>query len=347
MRISIANVQAPFVKGGAEYLADSLAQKLEERGHQVACVRIPFKWYPPQTILEHVLACRMLRIQSGNPDLVIALKFPAYVLPFAHKKVWLLHQFRQAYELWGTPHQGIPNTPEGRRIRDMIMQADNVYLREAKEIYTNSRIVARRLQHYNGIGVNGVLYPPLLRPEIYRCADFGDYFFYPSRLNSIKRQALAIEAMRFVKSGFRLVLAGKADQELYLDDLRTLVKQHKLEDRVTLLGWISEQEKADLMANCYAALYIPYDEDSYGYVTLEAFHSAKPVITLSDSGGTDEVIENGVNGLILPPTAEALAAGMEELWSARQRTVHMGQAAQATLERHNIRWDHILERLVA
>ena len=44
---------------------------------------------------------------------------------------------------------------------------------------------------------------------------------------------------------------------------------------MTFLGWISEQEKADLMANCYAALYIPYDEDSYGYVTLEAFHSAK------------------------------------------------------------------------
>jgi glycosyltransferase involved in cell wall biosynthesis len=347
MRISIVNVQAPFVKGGAEYLADSLAQKLEERGHQVACVRIPFKWYPPQIILEHVLACRMLRLETGNPDLVIALKFPAYLLPFEHKKVWLLHQFRQAYELWDTPHQGIPNTPEGRRIREMIIEADNLYLPQAKEIYTNSRIVARRLQQYNGIGVNGVLYPPLLRPEIYRCADFGNYFFYPSRMNSMKRQALAIEAMRFVKSGFRLVLAGKADQELYLGDLRNLVKRHKLEDRVTLLGWISEQEKADLMANCYAALYIPYDEDSYGYVTLEAFHSAKPVITLSDSGGTEEVIENGVNGLIVPPTAEALAAGMEELWSSRQRTVHMGQAAQATLERYNIRWDHILERLVA
>src|SRR5205807_2882333 len=119
------------------------------------------------------------------------------------------------------------------------------------------------------------------------------------------------------------------------------VKRHQLEDRVTLLGWISEQEKADLMAHCYAALYIPYDEDSYGYVTLEAFHSHKPVITLSDSGGTDEVIAHGVNGLILPPTAEALAAGMEELWAARSCTMQMGEAAHATLERHHIRWDHI------
>jgi len=347
MKIAIVNVQAPFVRGGAEYLADSLAQKLEERGHQVATVRIPFKWYPPETLLDHVVGFRMLRIQSGNPDLVIALKFPAYTLAFPHKKVWLLHQFRQAYELWGTAHQAFSNTPEGRRVRDMIIQADNLSLREAKELYTNSRIVARRLQQYNGITADGVLYPPLLRPEIFRCADFGDYFFYPSRLNTMKRQALAIEAMRFVRSGFRLVLAGKADQDLYLDELQSLVQQHGLQDRVTLLGWISDEQKADLMAHCYAALYIPYEEDSYGYVTLEAFHSGKPVLTLRDSGGTDEIITHGENGLILPPTPEALAAGMEELWASRQRTEEMGQAAQATIERYQIHWDHILERLAA
>jgi glycosyltransferase involved in cell wall biosynthesis len=347
MRITIVNVQAPFVQGGAEYLADSLAQKMEERGHQVAKVRIPFKWYPPETLLEHVLAYRMLHIQSGNPDLVIALKFPAYILPFPRKKLWLLHQFRQVYELWGTVHQSLPNTREGRRVRDMIIQADNVYLREAREIYTNSRIVARRLQHYNGIAADGVLYPPLLRPEIFRRGDFGDYFFYPSRLNQMKRQALAIEAMRFVRSGFRLVLAGKADQDTYLDELRSLVKQHRLQDKVTLLGWISEEEKAGLMAHCYAALYIPYEEDSYGYVTLEAFHSGKPVLTLRDSGGTDEIITHGENGLILPPSPEALAAGMEELWANRERTRHLGQAAQATIERYQIHWDHILERLTA
>jgi glycosyltransferase involved in cell wall biosynthesis len=347
MRIAIANVQVPFVRGGAEYLADSLAQKLEECGHQVAKLIVPFKWYPAQTILEHLVAFRMLRVHSGNPDLVIALKFPAYFLPFPHKKVWLLHQFRQVYELWGTPHQGFPNTPEGRRIRDMIFHADNLYLREAKEIYTNSRLVARRLQRYNGIGVNGVLYPPLLRPEIYRCADFGDYFFYPSRLNAMKRQALAIEAMRFVRSGFRLIIAGKPDQERYLDELRSLVQRYRLEGKVTLLGWVSEEQKADLMAHCYAALYIPYDEDSYGYVTLEAFHSHKPVITLSDSGGTEEVIEHGENGLILSPSAETLAAGMEALWADRRGAARMGEAAHATLQRYNIRWDHIVERLVA
>jgi hypothetical protein len=49
----------------------------------------------------------------------------------------------------------------------------------------------------------------------------------------------------------------------------------------------------------------------------------------------------------VPPSAEALAAAMEELWAARQHTLRLGEAAHETLERCKIRWDHILERLVA
>src|SRR5438067_4450154 len=103
MKISILNVQAPFFRGGAEALADSLAARLQRRGHRAEVVRVPFKWYPAGAIPEHMLACRLLQVGAGDPDLVIALKFPAYLAPFAEKKVWLLHQFRQAYELWATP----------------------------------------------------------------------------------------------------------------------------------------------------------------------------------------------------------------------------------------------------
>src|SRR5262245_18683497 len=111
MKIAIVTNQAPFVRGGAEYLADSLAGKLTARGHLAEVVRIPFKWYPLSAVAEHVLACRLLRIDSGGPDLVIALKFPAYYAPFGRKRLWLLHQFRQAYDLWGTPYGALPDTP--------------------------------------------------------------------------------------------------------------------------------------------------------------------------------------------------------------------------------------------
>jgi glycosyltransferase involved in cell wall biosynthesis len=101
------------------------------------------------------------------------------------------------------------------------------------------------------------------------------------------------------------------------------------------------------MADACAALYLPFDEDSYGYVTLEAFHSHKPVLTCNDSGGTNELIEDGLNGLILEPTPQALAAGMDSLWANKQRARDMGESAQQTLARHRIDWDYILDTLLA
>ena len=345
MKIAIVNNQAPFVRGGAEYLVDSLTARLRAHGHKVAIIRLPFKWCPPSAIVEHMLACRLFHVGAGDPDRVIALKFPAYLAPFDDKKVWLLHQFRQVYEQWGTPYAGMPDEPETRRVRDMIWRADNACLSRTKGLYTNSKIVAGRLRRFNGIEADGVLYPPLDRPELFGPGEFGDYFFYPSRLNPIKRQHVAVEAMRHVRSPFRLLLAGRPDAAAYGQELRERVERWGLGDRVQFLGWISEEEKARWMVGAFAALYLPHDEDSYGYVTLEAFHSHKPVLTFSDSGGTDEIVEGGVNGLVLEPTPEALAHGMESLWAARQRAREMGRAAHETLARKYIHWDHIVDRL--
>jgi glycosyltransferase involved in cell wall biosynthesis len=280
-------------------------------------------------------------------DLVIALKFPAYLTTFANKKLWLLHQFRQAYELWGGPFQDLPDTPEGRRVRDAVIAADNRFLREAREIYTNSRIVASRLKQFNGIQADAVLYPPLPNPEIYRSEAFGDFFFYPSRLSPAKRQDLAIEAMRHTRSDFKLVIAGKADDSQYEQQLRSLIARYDLQEKVQLLGWISEEEKASLFAKAFGVLYVPYDEDSYGYVSLEAFQSRKFVVTFTDSGGTDELIEHDRNGLIIEPSPLVLAEQMEHLWADKARARCLGENAYQTLADKGISWQRVLERLLA
>lgn len=347
MKVTIVSVQIPFVRGGAEYLADSLGEKIRERGHRVDQLRIPLKPYPVASILDHMLACRLLELRTGDPDLVIALKFPAYLAPYENKKIWLLHQHRQFYDLWDTPHRGYPDTPETCRIRAIVRAADNRCLSQVRALYTNSRIVANRLRRFNGIEADGILYPPLLNPELFRCGEAGDYVFYPSRLCGMKRQHVAIEAMRHVLSGFHLVLAGKADENSYQRKLEDLIGLHRLEDRITLLGWISEEEKARLMADAFAVLYLPVDEDSYGYVTLEAFHAAKPVLTFRDSGGIDELVEHGHNGLILEPTPEALSEGMERLWADRAGAREMGRAARQTLGHKRIDWDHVLDTLLS
>jgi glycosyltransferase involved in cell wall biosynthesis len=230
---------------------------------------------------------------------------------------------------------------------EALTRYDATFLPEAKRIYARSRVAADRLKRSNAIDTNGVLYPPLLRLDNGQGGDYGDHFLYVSRLNPDKRQALAIQAMRHVKSPFKLILAGQPDPETYGAELQSLVRLLDLEDRVQILGWVSEEAKSALLANACAVLYLPTDTDSCGYVTLEAFQACKPVITLTDSGGPTEIIDDSVNGLIVEPQPEALAAAMEKLWQAKTRTALMGRNGYDTFRLHDICWDHVVEALVA
>lgn len=344
MKISILNGQAPFVRGGAEYLAESLENRLRERGHDVCQIRVPFKWYPAECVAEHMAAARLLRVDAGSPDLVIALKFPAYLAPHGNKRVWLLHQFRQVYDLWGTEFGHLSDTPENRRLAEMVRKADTDALSGAKGLYTISGLVAERLKKYNDLTADGVLYPPLDRPELFGPGAYGRYFFYPSRLNEMKRQHLAIEAIARVPGDVRLVIAGKADEEGYGRRLRKLVDDLGVGHRVDLLGYVSEEDKARHMRECLAVVNLPYQED-YGYVTVEAFHCAKAVLTFNDSGGTNELVADGEAGLVTEPTAEALAAAMRRLADAPAEARALGDGALRTLGRKGIRWDAVLDKL--
>jgi glycosyltransferase involved in cell wall biosynthesis len=342
MRVAIVNNQAPFVRGGAELLAEWLHDKLEQHGHDAEIVRIPFQWNPPQRIVDHMLAARLVRL--ANVDRVVALKFPAYYVPHENKVLWLLHQFRQAYDLWGTPYQGIPNDPVGHRIRDAIIDSDRLYLGEARHIYTNSKIVGNRLKLYSGLD-SEVLFPPLFDTSSYRCEDYGDYFFFPSRITAGKRQHIAVQAMAGVKSAARLVIAGQAETPEDLSRLMSVVHEHNLESRVEVIPrWIDDEQKLRLLAGARGVVYLPFGEDSYGYVTLEAFQACKPVITLADSGGTLELIEDRRNGRVVQDVAE-LAEAIDELAEDRALAESLGRAALSTIDELGISWERVIRCL--
>jgi glycosyltransferase involved in cell wall biosynthesis len=345
MKIAVVNNCVPFVSGGAEHLANALVQKLNEYGHKALLVRIPFQWRTPEAIVEQMLACRCIRID--NVDRVIGLKFPAYYIPHDDKVLWLLHQFRQAYDLWGTPYQEIPSNAEGERIRNVIIESDNRWLRECRKICTISPVASERLKKFNGID-STVVFHPLLRSDHFRCEDFGDYVFYPSRITGGKRQLLAVESMKHVKSALRLVIAGSPETPADLQRIEASIRQHGLQDRVELLPrFISEEEKAHLLAKSLACVYTPYDEDSYGYVTLEAYHSRKPVLTCTDSGGTRILVEHEVTGYVAAPEPRAMAEALDRLFLDRRKTILMGQMGYDRMMSLKITWDHVIGSLTS
>jgi glycosyltransferase involved in cell wall biosynthesis len=345
MRIAVVNTQVPFVRGGAEQLAEWLVDQLLNRGHRAELVSLPYRWDPPHKLLEHALVARL--VQISDVDRVIAFKFPSYYVPHEDKVLWVLHQFRTAYDLWGTEFQVLPDTPDGRYVRRAIFEADNRLLGEARRVYAISQVTARRMCTFSGVKPS-VLYPPLGNGDAYYCGEAKNYIFFPSRLNAVKRQDLAIEAMRHVSSDVRLVIAGQADfRGNDAERLSKLACDPGLSGRVQLVpGWLPEQRKLDLLAHSLGVLFPPFDED-YGYVTLEGFLACKPVITCTDSGGPLELVEDGISGWVTEPDPRAIAEAIDRMATDRDQTARMGMNGRERIQTLGINWDHVIEELTS
>ena len=348
MRILIATVQVPFVRGGAEILAEGLRYALLEAGHDAEVVAIPFKWYPAERILDHMLACRLLDLTEScgaKIDKLIALKFPAYLVEHPAKRLWLAHQHRTAYDLWESPHADLLHQGIGSQLRAAIQQADRQAISHTNSVFTISRNVSRRLKQFCGLDSTPLYHPPA-REEDFFCASAENYLFFPSRLSAIKRHTLVVEALAKTTQPVNVIFAGVADYAPYAKELKDLARQHGVSDRVKWLGMIEQEELRKLYASALGVIFVPLDED-YGYVTLEAMLSSKPVITCTDSGGPLEFVLDKQTGLLAEPNSRALAEAMDKLWRDRTFARELGNAGRERYRSLGIDWDNVVASLLA
>ena len=347
MNILILNTQVPFCYGGAEVLAEDLEQQLLAAGHHAEIVKLPFKWYPQETLVNAILASKLLDLESANNvtvDKVIALKFPLWLVPHRDMSLWILHQHRAAYDLWDSGMSDLLAMPDGKALRDMIRREDNAAIAARDAVYTISGNVSARLKQYNRLD-SGVLYPPPRSKEAFRVDGYGDYFFFPSRITPMKRQELVIKALAQVSEPVKVVFAGEADSPAYQAQLQKLARELGVEGKIEWRGRVSEAEKLELYANALMVIFPPIDED-YGYVTPEAMLSSKAVLTVSDAGGALEFVEDGRSGRVVEPGVDALAEAMSEAWNDRSGVERMGAAARARVDTMDLSWDKVLKGLL-
>lgn len=344
MRIAVCSVQVPFVRGGAEMLSETLVEELIKRNHEVECVNIPFKWYPPKEIIKHGLLWRLMDITESNGtkiDLVICTKFPSYIVRHQNKVVWLFHQHRFAYDLYNTEYCDLKHFPDGEYVRNKLIDMDNISLKESKKIFTISKNVSNRLKRYNGLN-SEFLYPPPADAEKFHCNDYGDFIICPSRLDRIKRQDLLIQSMKYVKSKIKCKIVGKGPMK---GEYVALVKKLNLEDKVEFLDNTDRNDLIELYANALAVFFAPVDED-YGYITVESLLSRKPVITAPDSGGPLEFVENMVSGYVVPVEPREIAKKIDYLYENKDVAKKMGIEGFNCLKKMDISWDNIIRKLV-
>jgi glycosyltransferase involved in cell wall biosynthesis len=339
MRIAVCRPQVPFVYGGAEVVADQLVDELRLRGHETELVAVPFTWYPGTRVLDQAFIWRLLDLASGDGrpiELVIATKFPSYGIRHPNKVVWLVHQFRQAYDYDRGEYGQFSESPQDRATRLAVARFDAVALAEARRIFTISANVADRLKRY--CGFDAQVLPPPPQKLAYRTDGYGDFVLSVNRLDRAKRIDLLIEAVKR-EPGLRVVITGEGPERGRLEQLAA-----GLDGRVEFTGRVEAERLADLYAGCLGVYYAPLDED-YGMVPYEAFLSAKPVVTTLDAGGPLEVVRDRETGIVVAPDAGELAGAFAYLAAHPSQARAWGEAGRAVAER--ITWDACIEALLS
>ncbi|MFZ1829635.1 MAG: glycosyltransferase family 4 protein [Candidatus Competibacteraceae bacterium] len=343
MKIAIATVQVPFIRGGAENLANGLIKALCKYGHSAELITMPFRFWSPGEVLRSMNAWaseNFTKFDCGTIDKVICLKFPTYYLQHLNKVIWLLHQHRGVYELFGTPYGSVADRANDD-LRREIMQRDTAYLGDAKAIFTIAKQVSNRLKKFNTIDSQWLYHPPAQTDHFY-CSDQLPYIFFPSRLETLKRQELLVRAMAYVRSPVCAIIAGEGGLR---PQLERLIEELGLKSRVRLVGRVSTQEMLAWYANSLGVFFGPYDED-YGYVTLEAMLSSKPVITCTDSGGPLEFVVDKETGFVVEPVVEQIAEAIERLYSSPRKARDQGQAGLMRYRNLGISWSNVVNKLV-
>ena len=341
-RIIVCEAQVPFIRGGAEIHVRELVAQLRAHGYETDLVSVPFKWYPPEELFSHAAAWRLLDLSESagrTVDLVIATKFPTYFVRHPRKVTWLLHQYRAAYELAGTPYSEFAHTDLHIATRERLLDLDRTMLAESQTVFSNGRTVSARLARYNGLSSTPLYHPPRLASRLH-AGPSGDYVLSVGRLESVKRVDLIIGALATVPPGVRLCIAGTGTQREHFERLAASLG---VADRVQFLGEIDDETLIELYAGALAVVYPPFDED-FGYVTLEAFLSKKPVITTHDAGEPTEFVVDGVTGRVTAPDAAAIGEAIADLASHRAHAAAMGEAGYERAR--TITWDAAIERLV-
>ena len=382
MKIAVLSPSpVPFTIGGAEHLWWALVEHINlVTPHQAELIKVPS---PERTFWEVIDSYRRFcGIDLSHFDLVITGKYPAWMISHPRHICYMLHPLRglrdslEARRLQGyqSSYAGILRLQElmscnqGRReildelfeCLDRLRTDDSVCMDAwafpgelAREIvcfldsiglashaidryFAISQTVARRNGYFPSNRSVEVVYPPTNLKGLH-CAG-QHYLFTASRLDAPKRIDLLIQAMHKVKANIEFRIAGSGP------DHDRLAQFAQGDSRIRFLGHIANRELVKQYADALAVPFAPIDED-YGLVTLEAMLSAKPVLTTTDSGGPNELIQHKKTGFSVAPDPGAIAERIDHLCNNRDVAAQLGCAARDSVA--DITWENAITRLLA
>jgi len=304
--------------------------------------------------LSMVERCR--RVETSGVDLLISTQPGSYAAQHPNHMALMYHHHRVFYDLaeafvsagFAPADLHGECTAEVRRIDSELFTQVDGFLACSEEF-------ERRLRHFNGIESLGVFHAGIgFRAEQGQQPDLappGDTVLCVSRHEFPKRtemfaQAAAIHGRDAVMVGaggrmawtahlaWRWLAGGVAASDT--SDKETWLCQVPAEFQVVgepaeianlrIAGRLSTSELDAAYRNARCVVAPAFRED-YGLTAIEAMSHGRPVIVCADGGGLVDFVQDGVSGMVVEPTASAIAAAIEQLFDDPDMAAEMGRAA--------------------
>ncbi|OYR69619.1 glycosyl transferase family 1, partial [Halorubrum sp. E3] len=142
-----------------------------------------------------------------------------------------------------------------------------------------------------------------------------------------------VEGVAGADAAVDLTVVGRTVDESHVADVRRLVRERGLGDRVRFSGRLSDDELADALRASHV-LAVPSRYEGFGIVYLEGMSFGLPAIA-SRAGGASETVADGETGVLVDPDdPAAVARALDEFAADPDRLAAMGRAARRRYEAH-------------
>lgn len=341
------------------YLYDrKLVEHLCEAGDSVEIVSLPWRSYPAH--LADNLSLRLYRrLRDLSVDILLQDELNHPSLALVNQR---LRRLQPRYPLISVVHHLRSSEQHPRRLLPLYRAVERAYLRTVDGFIFNSGTTRQAVAALRGESeedkgesenlapLDGVIaYPAadhLPAPNeraaeeliSARGSDDG-----PLRIlfvgNLIPRKGLhnlIIALSRLPKAGWLLDVVGdEAVDRAYAAELRRQIGAAGLEGNICLHGRVSDSELAQRYRAAHLLAVLSYE--GFGIVYLEAMAFGLPVLA-SVYGGAGEIVDSGVNGLLVEPAdADGIAAHLSALAGDRARLAALGRSARRRYAAHP-RW---------
>lgn len=210
-----------------------------------------------------------------------------------------------------------------------------LFFSTAHKIIANSKATAKWVSQFGSFSKKIFVYYPVLKsvpdaknaPQISNRRDSGINLLCVANIRENKGQKYLIEALGMLeRKDITLDLVGDVKEEAYYKSLFGKIKDAGLENRIRFRGFLNGEELAGVYK--HADIFVlPTLLEGFGMVLIEAMFYSLPIVA-SNVGGIPEIIQDGADGLLVPPaSAKDLANAIEKLIKDRELRERLGMGA--------------------